>query len=358
MSKEIYGLHNHISTLKNKKEFLDEALKQNANVLAITDHRTLLSYYDLFSNLDSNDIDAYKKLKFIIGMELTGMFPFTTIDGNKSNIAMDILAYNLNIENYQEFYNFILKNYQNLAYLDSSQYQQEELDFVKKVAQSIGYKADYDNIQLTEDVPFAGYAISYGLTDQRYVDYNISKGLLEELKTNPRAFRNREMKNPDSKFFVDYSKFYPNMEKIIEAIHENEALVFFPHTAAYFAKSGDEEKIAKAWNNSYKITNDFLRANPSIDGLEIRHPSYLDNQEYYDYLENTAKTKDLFVSGGTDYHKNGEKITLDYNDKYIDNTALTNVNDWAIMYSLDEMIDLSKEIGKIENKEKQRILGK
>ena len=83
MSKEIYGLHNHIATLQNKKAFLDEALKQNANVLAITDHRTLSSYYDLFSNLDKNDLETYKKLKFIIGMELTGMFPFTTLDGNK-----------------------------------------------------------------------------------------------------------------------------------------------------------------------------------------------------------------------------------------------------------------------------------
>lgn len=350
MSKEIYGLHNHIATLQNKKAFLDEALKQNANVLAITDHRTLSSYYDLFSNLDKNDLETYKKLRFIIGMELTGMFPFTTLDGNKSNIAMDILAYNLKIENYPDFYRFILNNYQKLAYLDSRQYQQEELDFVRGVAQSIGYKADYDNIKLTEDVPFAGYAISYGLTDPRYVDYNISKGLLEELKTNPRGFRNREMKNPDSKFFVDYSKFYPNMTKIIEAIHENEALVFFPHTAAYFAKSGDEAKIRKAWDNSYKLTNDFLKANPSVNGLEIRHPVYLDNQEFYNYLEETAKIKNLYVSGGTDYHKSGEKITLDYNDNYIDSDALPNINDWAIMYSLDEMIDLSKEIGKIEKR--------
>ncbi len=354
MNKEIYGLHNHIATLKNKKAFLDEALKQNANVLSITDHRILASYYDLFNSLDKDDIDKYKKLKFIIGMELTGMFPFTTIDGNKSNIAMDILAYNLNIEDYQNFYRFILNNYQNLAYLDSREYQQEELDFVKNVAKNLGYKADYDNIKLTDEVPFAGYAISYGLTDQKYVDYNISQGLLEELKTNPRGFRNREMKNPDSQFFVDYSKFYPVMEKIISAIHENKALAFFPHTAAYFAKAGDDEKIKKAWDNSYKLTDDFLRENPSINGLEIRHPAYLNNQEFYDFLENTAKVNDLFVSGGTDYHKSGEKITLDYNDKYIDNNVLTNVNQWAIMYSLDDIIDLSKEIGKVE----KRILTK
>ncbi len=347
MSKEIYGLHNHIATLKNKKAFLDEALEQKATVLSITDHRTLSSYYELFNSLEKNDIDKYKKLKFIIGMELTGMFPFTTIDGNRSNIAMDILAYNLKIENYAEFYHFILNNYQKLAYLDSSQYQQEELDFAKKVAKEIGYKVDYDNIKLTDDVPFAGYAISYGLTDPKYVDYNISKGLLEELKTNPRAFRNREMKNPDSQFFIDYSKFYPKVANIIEAIHNNEGLAFFPHTAAYFAKSGNEEKVKKAWDNSFKLTSDFLRCNPSINGLEIRHPSYLDNQTFYAYLQETAKLKDLYVSGGTDYHKSGEKITLDYNDNYIDSNVLTNVHDWAIMYNLDDMIDLSKEIDKI-----------
>ena len=266
MGKEIYGLHNHISTLHNKKLFLDEALEQKADVLSITDYLTLSSYYDLFSNLDKSDIDKYKKLKFIIGMELAGMFPFTMVDNRKIDVPINLLAYNLNMENYFNFYEFIWENY----------------SFLK----------------------------------------------------------------------------YPTINKLIEEIHENEALAFFSQTASYFPKSGDEEKTKKAWDNAYKLTNDVLKANPSIDGLEIRHPAYLDNQEFYDYLENTAKTKELFVSGGTDYHQSGEKITLDYNDKYIDNTVLTNVNDWAIMYTLDEMIDLSKEIGKIENHDKKRILGK
>ena len=345
------GLHNHVVEQGENNNFLEECLKQQANVISITDHRTLISYYNLFSSLTKEEREKYKNLKFVLGMELTGMFNYQTLMNNTSPIAIDLLAYNIDINKYPELYKFICENYSGMEYMGSKEYQQEELDYLIKVAKSLNYKADYDSMKIDDKNRFSSTVLSSGLIDEKYVEYNLKNGLLPELIHNPRGFKNRELKNPDSKFYVDLSRFYPDAKEIITKIHDVSGLVFIPHTAAYFAKSGDEEANKRAWENSYKFTKDFLNKNATIDGLEIRHPSYLDNMEYYKFLEEIAKNKGLFVSGGTDYHKPNEPITKDYNGEYITDTILYNFNDWAKIYTIDEIIELGNEIARIENNE-------
>lgn len=348
------GLHNHIVEQGSNTKFLQECEEQNANVISITDHRTLISYYNLFSNLTKEEREKFKNLRFILGMELTGMFNYKTITNKDSAIPMDILAYNIDVKKYSKLYKFINEKYNNLDYMNSSEYQKKELEYLIKIARQLGFKADYDNMKIDDKNRFSSSTLSYGLIDKKYLEHNLKNGLSPELITNPRGFKNRELKNPESKFYINQSKFYPNIEDVISKIHETSGLAFVPHTAAYFSKSGNNESIKRAWDNSYKLTQDFLNMNSTVDGIEIKHPAYLDNKEFYEFLVELSKKKNLYVSGGTDYHKPNEPITKDYDGNYITDSILYNFNDWAKLYTVDEIIELGKEIFNIENSNEEK----
>ena len=130
----IIGLHNHINSLsrENMLNFLDECLISNANIISITDHRTLSSYYYLFSLMSDEELAKYKDLKFVIGMELTGSFPYQDVNGETTNIVMDILNYNIDIDKYYILWNFIQNNYSN--YMDTREFQKEELSRLIRIA--------------------------------------------------------------------------------------------------------------------------------------------------------------------------------------------------------------------------------
>lgn len=348
MPRNIIGLHNHVVEQKDKQKFLQECMAEQADIISITDHRTLISYYNLFANLTKEEREQFKHLRFVLGMELTGMLDYITVNQKQRSVPVDLLAYNIDINSYPILFEFIQKAYSNIAYMDSPEYQQKELDYLIDVAKKLGFKADYDNIKLTADCPFSSRAISYALLDPKYVEFNLKNGLLPELVTNPRGFKNRETKDPESAFFIDTAQFYPNVDDVINTVHKANGLVFVPHAAAYFAKAKDEKRRKVAWENSFKLAHDFVEEKP-VDGLEIVHPSFMDNDEYYEYLSQLAQSRGLGVSGGTDYHKSGEPITKDYKGNLITDKRLYNVNDWAKIYTIDEIIALGEEIAKIES---------
>jgi len=353
----IYGLHNHLKDLSgdSKKQFLNECLIQQANIISITDHRTLSSYYYLFNNLTKEELVKYSKLRFVIGMELTGSFSFTNIEGKTYNICVDILGYNLNPEKYARLQKFIFENYTEI--IDTPEFQQEELEFLISVAKKIGFKADYDNLQVTNKDPLAARILAYALINPRYVDYNLKLGLHPEIVTNPRSFFNRYCKS-NTPFYIDRSAYFPDVFNVIDKICACDGMAFLPHTAAYFPKIGNIEEQRLAWLDSRKFTLDFLMEHPNIQGLEIIHPSYLDNQKFYNFMAITAKERSLFVSGGTDYHKNGEKITLDYSGNYITDDKLYNVLEWAKLYTVYDLIDIGKVIEEIDTSSTSKIFQK
>lgn len=348
----IIGLHNHINSLsrENMLNFLDECLISNANIISITDHRTLSSYYYLFSLMSDEELAKYKDLKFVIGMELTGSFPYQDVNGETTNIVMDILNYNIDIDKYYILWNFIQNNYSN--YMDTREFQKEELSRLIRIAQECGFKADYEKLEINDQNPFAARVISYALIDHKYVDYNLKQGLLPEIVTNPRSFFNRYCKTK-TPFYLDTSVYFPSIQEVINAIGDSNGLPFLDHPAAYFPKSTDEKANKTAWENSKKFVLDFYYNTTGVKGLEIVHPSFLSQTSYYNFLTDYSKKNHLYVSGGTDYHKNGEPITVDYSGRIIDDQRLYNFNEWAKVYNIYEL----KEIGNmVFNIEKPKIL--
>ena len=341
------GMHNHRVGAKNSlSDFFSECLENNIKTVAITDHKTLKTYIEEFPKLTAEDRDKFRRIKIIIGLEMTGMYEYTNIAGQKHKIAMDILGYNLDLSKHDLLDKLVSQNY---VFTDSPEFQRKELERLIAVAKTLGFEADYDNMHISKEEKLAARILSYGLIDPKYKDYNLSKGMLPELIINPRVFFNRYCKNPDSPFYLEQSGFNPQIATAIDIIHKCGGNVVFPHTAAYHPKAGNEMEVKYAWEDSEKFTKDFVSEyGKELKGIEVIHPSYLGNVQFEQFLRETVKENGLYVTGGTDYHQPGEKIAQDTNGMWITKDRLPGLDEWIKTYTIDDIEKMVQKISKEE----------
>lgn len=99
--------------------------------------------------------------------------------------------------------------------------------------------------------------------------------------------------NPKSKFYVEFSA-YPNYTNTINLIHSCVGKVFIPHIFQY----GDYSK---------SILDELLKTG-EIDGIECYYPTF--TFENTKYLLDICSSRNLLVSGGSDYHGTNKKNQL------------------------------------------------
>jgi len=100
------------------------------------------------------------------------------------------------------------------------------------------------------------------------------------------------MSNPNSPFFIDKTELFPNVAETIEIIREANGLVFIPHVFAY-------------GENSMKIFKELTRKY-DIDGIECYYLRYTEEQTQF--LLDYCKEHKLYISGGSDYHGENNKM--------------------------------------------------
>lgn len=130
-----------------------------------------------------------------------------------------------------------------------------------------------------------------------------------ELRTNWRAFQNRCIKDLNNPFYLDIAQLNPDVEEVIELIHDMDGKAYLAHSSSYFAKVGSESDIQKAYKNTIKFARDFIntyspnkKQTAHIDGVEVYHPSYLENIDVVSEIKEMVKHHRLASSGGTDIH--------------------------------------------------------
>lgn len=120
--------------------------------------------------------------------------------------------------------------------------------------------------------------IKYPENDKFFLD-------IKNKETSALFFRN-EVYNPKSQFYIDQTVLYPNLEAVIELIHDSNGLAFLAHPFVYSKNIVEElENIL----NSYPF-----------DGIECFYTTFTEDQTKY--LLDVANKYNLFVSGGSDYH--------------------------------------------------------
>lgn len=244
------------------EDLLKEAEQKEITVISIADHNTVNAYNDL----KNEDIrDSFKGI-IIPGVEITTSYQGETIEilGYGFDLAMmhDLLKENV---------------------LTFEQKQLKEYDLIKRAYQQQGIVFDEKNINFNPQKESSRAAFWQEV--KKYPENN-HFFLENSSKENVSSFTRNEVYNPKSRLYADETSMFPSLEKAIAMIHECGGYAFLAHTFAYSP-------------NIAENLLDILK-NYKLDGLECFYTTF--TEEETKYLVNLCKEKDLYMSGGSDFH--------------------------------------------------------
>ena len=305
------GLHCHCSETKEKLlELLERAKDENVGVLIVNNYKSLGVYTKVLPQLPKQELEPYKDIKIVPSIEMPASFNYTNMDGNNYNIEVHILGYGVDVEKEELLKKFCDKKYKSIN-------QEEELQRLVKIGHEIGLNFNDEDVYLDlkdDNRKFAGrafvQALMKNMDDNFCQEEEDNKNKLPfELRTNWRAFQNRCVKDLKNPFYFDMASLNPNVNEVINLIHEMGGKAYLAHPSSYFAKVGTKEDIDKAFREVVNFAGDFIQQyspitnkETHIDGAEVYHPSYLGNMEVTSEIKELVKQHKIGSSGGTDIH--------------------------------------------------------
>lgn len=269
------------------KRLLEEAEKENIEVLSITDHDTVNSYKELEK---INVKDIFK------GNIITGVEFSTVFDG----VMFHLLAYNFD---YKKLDNFISENYENKKPNLKKEFHYM-IESCKKNNIKIG------DLEYEED---KGWPIDIIFPEIKKYEENKQYFKKEEWN-NIDVFYNSCVTNKKFPVFVDFSIHYPKANIVANAVKSAGGKLFVAHVFKYRL----EDSIGFL---------DTLRQNNIINGVEVYHSIF--TEEEIKVLEKYCRDNNLLMSGGSDCHgekKQDRKIGKGYGNLNISKEILNNWN--------------------------------
>ena len=262
---------NHSDGSDTVEQLLQNAENKKLEIISITDHNSVGAYYELEKNPEMRKVFSGK---ILVGSELKTTY-------NKVNI--EILAYGIDFKKLE-----IVKENQ-------EQVQNEAMEHFKTVGRKLGLKFDENILPIPGDdaKQYAGDVFS-----EELLKYDENKEIIQEIgvfyhknsmgkEKNGGPFYRVHESNPDSPFYFDTSKYYKNINELINDIHHAGGLAFLAHGFEY--KFKDTEKTIE----------EILRTT-NIDGAECEYPQFTIEQRQY--IKDLCKKYNKFMSGGSDYH--------------------------------------------------------
>lgn len=255
----------HSDGADSVESLLVNAENSNLEVISITDHDTVGAYKEIESN--QKLLSLYTG-EIIPGVELKAIY---------NGINIEVLAYGID-------YNKLV-----IREVDVEKVQKETLEFFKEVAKEYGFIID-NSIYIDSRIPEKRWGAGVFSRELKRYPENIDK--LKELN-EPDFFevdfyRGGES-NKNSIFYIDTSKYYPDINQIIEDIHDAGGLAFLAHAYIY------------PFDNVEKEVENIL-SNTRIDGIECEHSLLSEEQRMK--LRELCKKYNKYMSGGSDYHGN------------------------------------------------------
>ncbi len=258
---------NHSDGSSTVEELLKKAEELHLTTLSITDHNTIAAYQELKNPFTRTIFNG----RIITGVEIT-----TTYKGE----TIEVLGYNFNLTKMQEFLD------SNVLTFEEKQLKEYEL--IKNKYKKIGVIFNEENISFNPKIESSRTAF---VNEIKKYDENKKFFLYEESYETDPGFTRNEVYNPKSPLYVDESSLFPSLEKTINMIHESNGLAFLAHTYAY------SSNIAKELAN--------IITTYDLDGLECYYTTFTDEQTTY--LLKLCNERNMYISGGSDYHGNRKK---------------------------------------------------
>ena len=271
----------------NLTKLLEEAEKSKIEILSITDHDTIDSYIEL----ENMNIKEKYSGKIIPGIEFSTVF-----DG----VMFHLLAYDFD---YRKLKKFISDNYEN-----KKPNLKKEFDYMYNSCKKNNIKID--DIEYNED---KGWPIDIIFPEIKKYEEN-KKYFKEEEWNDVDVFFNSCVTNKNFPVFVDFSIHYPKANIVSDAVKYAGGKLFVAHVFKYHL------------NDTIGFLNK-LKENKIIDGVEVYHSSF--TEEQMKYLDKYCKENSLLISGGSDCHgekKVDRKIGTGYGNLNINKEILQNWN--------------------------------
>ena len=255
----------HSDGADSVERLLTNAESLNLEIISITDHDTVGAYKEIERNQEL--LNLYSG-EIIPGTELKAIY---------NGINIEVLAYGID-------YNKLV-----IREVDVDKIQKENLEYFKELAKKYDFTID-NSIYIDSSIPEKRWGS--GVFSRELLKYpeNIYKlKKLNEPDFFEVDFYRKGESNKNSIFYIDTSKYYPDINQIIEDVHNAGGLTFLAH--AYIYPFDNVEK---------EVENILL--NTEIDGIECKHS--LLNEEQRMTLETLCKKYNKYMSGGSDYHGN------------------------------------------------------
>lgn len=250
----------------NIVDILKKAEELKLSTISITDHEKCTAYKEI------NEIDAKKYFsgKIIPGIELKSGY---------NGQVVDILGYGID---YVKMIDFLKECYGGIS--------REEIQ-TKQLAEFYEYAKEYglslvsmEELVWDKNREWASIVFYQELKRHQENKAKLPEDLWESFINFKRNYYNKK----GSMFYIDRSKDYPPINKIVDVIHKTGGLAFVAHVYEY---TWMDEKIEEL----RKIKEEF-----NIDGIECYYNSF--SKEQTDGLIEFCRNENLLMSGGSDYH--------------------------------------------------------
>ena len=249
------------------------AEERGLSIISITDHDNCRAHIELMDENVRNNFSGDIK----IGMEIT-----TSFYGQK----IELLAYDFNnIEAVNEF--FINKK-------ESVDWKKVAIKSTRNVLEifdelNIKYPDKYkENLEIPK-FESKLYDDILLLNDKE----ELKKKLGTSYSLNGKEFFRKCVCAPYSIFSINFSKYIPSLNEVINIIHKNGGILFLAHPYVY-----------KLENTEYFLDRLYDEYS-DIDGIECYYYDF--TKEQIDYIKSFAEKRNLMISGGSDFHGNPER---------------------------------------------------
>ncbi len=272
------------------EEVLQEATRLGLTLLSITDHNTVEAYRDL----SKPEVRQLFPGKILSGVEIT-----TTYNGE----IIEVLGYKFDLNKMDAL---LKKNV-----LTFEEKQLKEYELIKEQYRKVGVMFDPSAIKF--DPKIESSRVAFVREIKKYPENNKFFLYPESLATYS-GFTRNEIYNPKSPLYVNESSLFPSLDETIDMIHDAGGLAFLAHPYAY------SPTLQKEILNIIK--------NSDFDGIECFYTTF--TKEQSDYLQEVCKERNMFISGGSDFHgtrKTNHNLGTGNNNLNIDESLLA---EWLI----------------------------
>ena len=257
-------LHMH-TTYSDCTESCETVLKKcqekNLNYISITDHNTARAYEEL----EKMDFLSLFKGKIIPGIEL---------NTKALNIPIEILGYGIDYKKMNELATKV--------YIPPKERNLIEFKRLYDKCIKYGIVLDKDCANSYDPNTFAS-----GFFHKEIIKHEENKNLLSlEAWDSSKIFYRQFMSDPNTPLYVEMDDLVPDFNIASNLVRQAGGLVFIPHIFEY---RNNAEPILK-----------YILDNFKIDGIECYYTTF--TQEQHERVLNVCKKRNLFISGGSDFH--------------------------------------------------------